>query len=193
MAPLNQSFRQNPLEAFLQFCSRINRSGPLCKTSIVAGGYALGALIAGLAVLGAMLLSGPSSVDDCGGAVIMGSALLFCGVFTVATIPSACGGFYFLRGTRGFWNLFAPAALVFAASGLVALALIIFMPLTMPAGLSFPRILIAPVAGLGFFLGGIFAPTKQHRMALLGATALEVVAFGGWLASCLLNVALGHM
>lgn len=119
----------------------------------------------------------------------MGYALLFFGVFTVSTIPSACGGFYFLRGTRGFWNLFAPAALIFAASGLVALGMMLLSPLSMAAGISFLRILLAPVAGLGFMLGGIFAPTKQHRLALLGATALEVMAFGGWLASCLLNAA----
>lgn len=186
MTSLNQSFG-----AFLALCSRINRSGPLCKSSIVAGGYAAGALLAAVAVFAADLVAGPDLPDDCGGAVIMGYALLFFGVFTVSTIPSACGGFYFLRGTRGFWNLFAPAALVFAASGLLALGLMLLAPLSMAAGISFLRILIAPVAGLGFLLGGIFAPTKQHRLALLGATALEAAAFGGWLAWCVLHAALG--
>ncbi len=181
---MNPSFGENPFGAIGALCSRINRSGPLFKTGIVASGYAAGAALAALAVLAAHLLAGPDSVDDCGGAVIMGYALLFCGVFTVSTIPSACGGFYFLRGTRGFWNLFTPAALIFGASGLLALALIVFATYSVEGEMSFLRILLAPVASLGFFLGGVFAPTKRHRLALFGATALEVAAFGGWLGWC---------
>lgn len=188
---MNPSFGQNPFGAIGTLFSRINRSGPLCKTGIVAGGYAAGVLLAALSVLGAHLVAGPDSVDDCGGAVIMGYALLFCGVFTVSTIPSACGGFYFLRGTRGFWNLFAPAALVFSVTGLLALALVVFATNSVAGGISFLGVLLAPVAGLGFFLGGIFAPTKQHRLALFGATALEAATVGGWLGWCVLNATFG--
>ncbi len=98
-----------------------------------------------------------------------------------AVASTSCGA----RAASGIF--FAPAALIFGASGLLALGLMLLSPLSMAAGISFLRILLAPVAGLGFLLGGIFAPTKQRRPALLGATALEIAAFGGWLASCLLN------
>ncbi|MEK7951495.1 hypothetical protein [Luteolibacter soli] len=187
---MNPSLPHNPFKSLLTLCSRVNASAPWCKGTIIAGGYATGLVIAAIAVLCNYALHGWYRDIDCAGPEIIGNALVFMAVFILATIPSACGGFYFLRPARTFWNLFSPVCLLYSLTGLAAAILTVTAPASPAGAIGFLRIALTPIGGIGFFIAGIFAPTMPHRIALLTATALEALTLIGWiLAPFLLRIA----
>jgi hypothetical protein len=191
MTPFNASDSRNAWVRAHNLGSRLNATTPLRKASVIAGGYFLGAVAASLAVLCHLALCGGPSSPNYGGAQAFGDFLLFGGAFAMATIPSACGGFYFLRSTARFWKIFAWSAAIFGMTGVAALAIILTASLSLAGGVAFLRILLAPVAALGFLLGAVFSPGKRERKMLSAACAMEAVAFSGWFVFALIHAEMG--
>jgi len=182
MTPFNSSdFRDAWTRARVRV-ARLNAATPLQKTFMVTGGYAFGTLVSILAVCGYEALRWALYLSDDSCMQVVVDFLIFGAVFMLTTIPSACGGFYFLRPAAGFWKVFSWAALGFALMSLASLVPFFLNLQSAAAEVSFLSILLAPAAGLGFILGAIFAPERKRRKLLLAACAAEIMAFGGWFA-----------
>ncbi len=150
------------------------------KLLLVLGGYVL-ALVSAAAVVHAWQLrtSGPDA-QAMSGMYAFGDLLWFVGVFcAVGSVPTALA-LYFLRPFPVFWRALATVSGIVAATSLMAAA-------TYAMGRSaeyaryvgeWPsfavlRLLAAPIFGGAFVLGGLFAPSRGPRLALLAAGTVE--------------------
>ena len=157
---------------------------PSVKVGLVVAGY-LGAFLVAFSVVAIYVVatSGPDR-QAYGGMYSFGDALLFLAVFGVAAVPATAAALFFLRSYRPFWLVLSVVALCIAATSLAALIDYVAQR-TADAGsilhtwsaLAPLRILNAPLFALVFLLSGLFAPNRSSRIALLVATAIEVVAF----------------
>jgi hypothetical protein len=157
---------------------------PAARTGIVVAGYAGAIAIATLALR--VYVAARSSPDRqaSSGMTAFGDSLLFLAVLGVAAVPATGAALFFLRSRGVFWRVLSVAALVIASTALAAVAL--FFASSSPGAsprlqswnvLVPLRILVAPLLGLFFVLSGLFAPTRPARLSLLGASAIEIVAF----------------
>ena len=123
-----------------------------------------------------------------------GDSMLFVGVFGIASIPATGAALYFLRSVPRFWRPISLVGLTIAGTALAAAALYLVgrgaapgSTLHMWAAFAVLRVLMAPLFGLGFFLGGLFAPVRRDRITLFAGMLMEGVAFGlvalAWLIS----------
>jgi hypothetical protein len=151
------------------------------KALLVAGGYGL-ALAAALVVTRLYILATDTpDRQSSAGMYAFGDTVFFVGVFALAAVPATALALYFLRSAPRLWLRASVTAVAVATTALAAMltylvrtpaattnALVMLAPL---------RILLAPVLGLGCFLGLVFAPTRASRRLLLAATAMELGAF----------------
>lgn len=150
------------------------------KLLLVGSGYAV-ALVTATAVVHAWQLrtSGPDA-QAMAGMYAFGDLLLFLGVFSaVGSVPTALA-LWFLRPFDVFWRALSTLSLAIAATCLVAAATYAMGRSPEYAryvgdwpGFAVLRLLVAPLFGGAFVLGGLLAPSRRPRLALLAAGALE--------------------
>jgi hypothetical protein len=152
---------------------------PLAKVGLVAAGYGLAVLIAIAAVSVHGSLTGTNR--DPGGMAAFGDSLLFLAVFGLAAVPATSGALFFLRSSGWFWRPLALLSLGIAATSVAASLIYVAARVSSVfdawSALAILRILIAPPFALGFFLSGVFAPTRSERTWLFIASAVEAAAF----------------
>ena len=155
------------------------------KLGLVLGGYLLAFGIAFATVHAYSLLTAGPDRQTYAGMFAFGDSLLFLGVFALAAVPATIAGLWFLRPVRAFWLLLSVAGVAIASTALIAL-LAYFVQRSAAAGgavhawaMFAPlRLLVAPACALAFLLAGAVAPDRGPRWALLGAGAVEALAFG---------------
>lgn len=136
---------------------------PATRIALVAAGYLAAAALAGLAVT----LFG--NRGD-GGMEAFGDLLLFLAAFALASLPATVVALIWLRPCPRFWRSTAVVALLVAASGVLA-------AVNLHSLISPLRILLAPLLLLSWALAGALAPNRSSRWMLLGAAAVEALAF----------------
>jgi hypothetical protein len=143
----------------------------VAKVGIVAGGYAGAFGIAAVVVAVHVAWTSGPAAQASSGMFAFGDSLLFLAIFGVAAIPATCGALFFLRPCLAFWRVLSVAALVTAATAVVA---VIGFLGGSPAIL---RLLVAPILAIPFFLSALFAPNRHTRLSLLVAAGVEASAF----------------
>jgi hypothetical protein len=156
---------------------------PAVKVAIVAGGYLLAIFVAVAVTYVYTWISDSPERQAQSGMSAFGDSVVFLAVLGVASIPASCALILFLRGVRQFWYVTCVLALLIAASGLATAAAYAFgRAVDSPALLqswamwSPLRFLASLLFGPAFFLSALFAPTRAFRVALLLATAMELLA-----------------
>jgi hypothetical protein len=160
-----------------------SRQRPIAKVGVVAAGFCLAVAIATLVVR--VYIAATSSVDrqGSGGMSAFGDSLVFLAALGVAAIPATGAALFVLRSRPAFWRVLSVGSLIVACTALVALVLSfgsarIAGTRLQVWGMAAPlRILAAPLLALFFLLSGLFAPTRPARLRLVGAAAIEIVAF----------------
>lgn len=128
----------------------LSRPRPAARVGIVAAGYVIAFVIAALVLrIYVAATASPDRIAS-GGMFAFGDSLLFLAVLGVGALPATALALFYLRSQLTFWLWRAIAPL---------------------------RILVAPLLALFFLLSGVFAPTRVARLCLLGASAIEFVAF----------------
>lgn len=151
------------------------------KVLLVAGGYGFALVVALVVTKLYILATDTPDRQSSAGMYAFGDTMFFVGVFALAAVPATALALYFLRSVPRLW-LWASATAVGVATTAVG-AMLTYLLRTPGATtntvvmLAPIRILLAPVLGLGYFLGLVFAPTRESRRLLLAATAMELGAF----------------
>jgi hypothetical protein len=144
----------------------------LSKLGVVLAGYVATLFVAcGAAYFWTLLNPSPGSQ----GMQAFGDTLLFVGLFCVMSLVPTGLAFYFLRPFEKFWTVFSIASLVFAATGPFA-AMTRWLNQsgwTTVEVLGLPRVMAAPLFGLGFLTCAVIAPTRRSRWVLLAAAGIE--------------------
>ena len=154
------------------------------KISTVVAGYVVALLIAyAVVALHVAATSGPDR-QGASGMFAFGDSLFFLAAFGATAVLPTGLGLFFLRSHEPFWGVLSPASLPIAGTALLALLTYLVTsrsdpesPLQLCPPFSVRRILVSPLFALGFFVSALVAPTRPARLALLGATGLETVAF----------------
>jgi hypothetical protein len=151
----------------------------LHKAALIALGYAAALALACAAVAVHMAISDPA--DSAGGMQAFGDAVLFLGVFAVASLLPTGIALYWLRQHQGFWNTLGVLGLLLALTGMAAAVLYAMGRYAAPpsalatgAGLSVLRLLVSPLCVPLLGLAGLLTRFTGPRRMLLGATALEL-------------------
>ena len=156
--------------------------GRLEKVLLVGGGYAT-AIVAW--IVGAWLYNVRVSAlpyDTSGGMYAFGELTSSLAAFLVVALPTTALWLWFLRGNHGFWNVVGIACVAFAASGLLA---VLSTPIlhTTPShigSLLLDVVKLAQLLGVPFWLAAFamfafLAPSRESRLKLMIATAIELV------------------
>ena len=155
---------------------------------VVVAGYVAALFVAFTAsYLWARLNPSPGSQ----GMQAFGDAVLFVGLFCVLSLVPTGIALYSLRPLQKLWTGLSISSLVLAATGPFA-AMTRWLHQsgwTTVESLSLPRVLAAPLLGLGFLICGVFAPNRRSRLILLAAAGIEIVV-SGYAFVCLFFV--GH-
>lgn len=112
-----------------------------------------------------------------------GELLLFVAVFGFGSLFPTGLGLYFLRPFTRFWAVLSIAALIVAATSLVAVAVLFAAPhpptvdpgWVLASFFAFFRLAGAPLLGAAYMIAALLAPNRSSRWRLLGATVLESV------------------
>jgi hypothetical protein len=160
-----------------------SRQRPIAKLGVIAVGYGVAVVIAMLVVR--VYMAATSSVDrqGSGGMSAFGDSLVFLAALGVAAIPATVAALFVLRSRPAFWRVLSVGSLLVACTALLALVLSfgsawIAGTRLQVWGMAAPlRILAAPLLALFFLLSGLFAPIRSARLRLVGAAAIEFVAF----------------
>jgi hypothetical protein len=156
------------------------------KVGLIGAGY-IGAFAAASAVV-AVHVAATQGPDRRAYAAMFdfGDTLLFLGVFGLAAVLPTGAGLFFLRPYHRFWRALATVAVVVAATAVAAFVVMLAWRgagarsvASAWAALASLRILLAPLPALAFFVSGVFAPSRNPRLALLAATAIEGLVFCG--------------
>jgi hypothetical protein len=157
---------------------------PLARVGLVLGGYVVAFVVASaLVAVYVAATSGPDRQAS-SGMYGFGDDLLFLAVFGIAAVPASGAALFFLKPYRSFWLALSVAALGIVATGLAAVIGYVAArtadapPLLQTwSALAVLRILVAPLFALSFLLGGLLAPNRSSRFALLLATVVEAAVF----------------
>jgi hypothetical protein len=150
------------------------------KVGVVVLGYLAAVLVASAAVGVRLVTTRGPDAQSSSGMYAFGDALLFVGVFGVVALvppapPSSCSAPIATSGT-------AVSALGVAVALTGLAAAVVFAvgrhaaapsPLTTWAGLSVPRILVAPIPALTFVVFAALSPHRAPRLAFLAAAVAE--------------------
>lgn len=164
--------------------SYLSHLKPASRIAIVFGGYILAFVIAAFVLRIYIAATGGPDRQASSGMTAFGDSMFFVGVLGLAAVPATAAALYFLRGRRLFWVALSTIALLIAMTAIVAVVLSVGSASAAAGGrlsswfmIAPLRILIAPVLALFWVLAGVFAPTRGLRFALLGAFAVEMMAF----------------
>jgi hypothetical protein len=171
---------------------------PAAKISLVAGGYLMAVIVAAAAVILRVAFTSDPNAQASSGMYAFGDCLLFAGVFSAAALLPTAAGLYFLRPYPAFWMVFSWLCLTVAVTSLAAAAIYqcgrqAAEPSTLStlASLSMLRVLMAPPLAIAFLLSALLGPSRNPRLVLLVATAMEtlVSAYAGfvWIVPLLFN------
>ena len=158
----------------------------LAKVGLVGAGY-VGAFALASAVV-AVYIAATQGPDrrDYAAMFDFGDSLLFLGVFGLAAVLPTGAALFFLRPYRWFWRVLSIVAMVMAATAVAAFVVTLAWRgaggrsvASAWAALASLRILLAPLPALAFFVSAVFAPSRNPRLALLAATAIEGLVFCG--------------
>jgi hypothetical protein len=160
----------------------------LSKLAVVLAGY-VAALFVSCAAFYSWTQLNTSQGSQ--GMQAFGDTVMFVGLFCVLSLIPTGLGLYFLRPFEKLWTAFSIASLMFAATGpFAAMTRWVHQSgWTTVELLGFPRIMAAPVLGLGLLICGVIAPTRRSRLALLAAAGIEI-AVSAYVFFCLF--VLGH-
>lgn len=157
---------------------------PLSKALLVTGGY-VAAVVVAVAAVDVNAAAGGAEREASSGMAAFGDAVLFLGVFGLASIPATGAALFFLRDAVRFWRIAVAISLAIAATGIAAVVGYLAGRTAEPgsalaawAMLAPLRILLAPLLAPVFLLSAAFAPARATRGALFGAAAAEAGAFG---------------
>jgi hypothetical protein len=158
-------------------------SGLTGKLVPVAAGYVSAALLAIAASAVWQAIFRPGGRGS-GGMAAFGDSILFLWILGIFSAPATAAALYFLRPCRPFWRLATTVALIIsivAIGDLVATLIPFRSDVTTPLGVWAElvpiRILLAPPLGAGLLVAAAFAPGRQYRYTLAGATAVEAITF----------------
>ena len=165
----------------------------ISKFGVVLLGYVAAVLAAAGAVAAYVAATGGPDRVQYDTMYAFGDLLLFLGLLAVASVPATAAALYFLRPVRGFW--IALAGLAGLSALICAVSLVDYA--TMSSGVTAGRygavsafatlrLLLAPCFAIPLLLAGAFAPIRGARVVLLGAGAIDMLAFGyvsTWLAT----------
>ena len=151
------------------------------KALLVAAGYVLALFAAWVVVRLNMLATDTPDRQSSAGMYAFGDTVLFLGAFALAAVPATMLLLYFLRSAPRFWPWASGAAVAIACTAVAAMLSYLLRAPSFPSStwvtLTPLRILLAPVLGLAFFLGLVFAPTRSSRRLMMAATLMELAAF----------------
>jgi len=156
------------------------------KVGLVGAGY-VGAFALAAAVV-AVYIAATQGPDrrDYAAMFDFGDSLLFLGVFGLAAVLPSGAALFFLRPYRWFWRMLSLGAIVAAATAVAAFIEVLAWRGSSAhsigsawSALASLRILLAPLPALAFSVSAVFAPSRNSRLALLGAAAVEVFVFCG--------------
>ncbi len=159
------------------------------KTGIVLGGYVAAFLLAAAAVELRLLMTADNpGAQASSGMYAFGDSVVFVFVFGIAGLAPTGLALYFLRPVRRFWIAASIGALAFAATGVAASALFWTTRsqppaqslLSLAAGLSLERIIVAPLVAAAFLVCAGFAPAASPRRAFALAALCEGGAAAPW-------------
>lgn len=157
---------------------------PLAKIGIVVGGYVAAFAIAAAAT--SLYIATTSYIDrqTYSGMSAFGDSLVFLFALGAAAVPATAAALWFLRPYGRFWSVLSVAALVIAATGLLAALEYFLAQGTDPrsgahawSALAVLRLLVAPLFAGAFCLAAVFAPNRRARIALLLATVMDATGF----------------
>ena len=151
---------------------------PVAKVGIVFAGYIIAVAVAMLVLRVYVAATSSADRQTYGAMFAFGDDLLFLAVLGIAAIPATGAALYFLRSRRAFWVGLSVTALAVACTAVMAVVL--FLGSRSGGGwaaIAPLRILVAPLFALFFLLAAAFAPMRSVRLRLLGASAIEMVAF----------------
>jgi hypothetical protein len=150
------------------------------KVGVVVLGYLAAVLVASAAVGVRLVTTRGPDTQSSSGMYAFGDALLFVGVFGVVALVPTGAALVFLRPYRHFWTAVSALGVAVALTGLAAA--VVFAVgrhaaasslLTTWAGLSVPRILVAPIFALTFVVFAALSPHRAPRLAFLAAAVAE--------------------
>jgi hypothetical protein len=150
------------------------------KVGVVVLGYLAAVLVASAAVGVRLVTTRGPDAQSSSGMYAFGDALLFVGVFGVVALVPTGAALVFLRPYRHFWTAVSALGVAVALTGLAAAVVFAVgrhaaapSPLTTWAGLSVPRILVAPILALTFMVFAALSPHRAPRLAFLAAAVAE--------------------
>ena len=156
---------------------------PPAKIGIVVLGFAVALAIAWLAVdIRQRATQGPDA-QAASGMYAGGDMILGIAVFgMIALVPIALA-LLWLRPVAWFWSALVGGAMLFALTGLVALAANLWgkHPANGWILLTHVRIGMMPLSALAFLACALFAPQPRHRWLFFGAAIMDGVLFAGML------------
>jgi hypothetical protein len=151
------------------------------KIGLVLAGYGAALIVASVGLVIRLRAEQGPEAQASSGMYAFGDLLFFLAVFgTLSLIPTGLA-LWFLRSHRRFWNILSAGTLVFATTGVVAVALYTLANAKVLtgtrwyawAGLSVLRMIPAPGFAAACTLGAVLAPTRSARWSLITATAVE--------------------
>ena len=148
------------------------------RWALVLGGYAGAALLAGLAVGVRQVFIDPAAAAAAGGMYAAGDAMLYLGVFGMASLAPTGLALYILRDTPRFWAGLAGISLAIAATAPFALVEYV-LDRSLLQALSVLRLLGSPLVAVGLSLCALICPgsaAASRRTLLLAAAGEGAVA-----------------
>jgi hypothetical protein len=141
------------------------------KVGMVAGGYAVAALLGALAISLRVASGGPDAVSE-SGMRSFSDLVLGLGVFGAVAIAPTAAALYFLRPYRLFWEILAYVALALSATAVAAAALLV-----VGSGFAVFRLLLSPLLAGVSLLSSLLSPYRKPKIMLACAVPLEAGAF----------------
>lgn len=152
---------------------------PSAKVGIVVLGFILAAAMAWCGVELRDRFSHVPAAEKAGGMYAFGDLLLAVAIFGVVALVPIGLALYWLKPVEKFWIGLARVALVWAVTGLVAIAInhSAVPPLGWWTLLANLRFGIMPLAALGLMTAALFAPGVRQRWWLIVAGLCDGLAF----------------
>jgi hypothetical protein len=170
----------------------VNAPRPSAKVGIVFLGLVLALVVAWVAVFLRQLATQGPAAQASAGMYAFGDLMLGVAVFGVLAVVPIALALYWLRPVALFWSALLWGALLFALTGIGALAANHWA--TPSTGswifLAQVRVGLMPLSALALVTCALFAPRPRHRWLLLAAAFTDGAIFAGVL---FVKVALPHL
>lgn len=152
------------------------------RAGVVCAGYLLAIMAAGVAGYLYDIRVSTLPYDTSGGMYAGGQLLTVLAAFLAVALVPTLVGLWFLRGNRKLWQAIALASLAFAATGALAVVLVLVSPdtprhpaLVLLSLFGLAQLLGVPLWTVGFVLFAALAPSRPTRRLLVAAVGIELV------------------